>query len=178
MLSLRPRASEYDPFYAGYVARVPDNGWLEQLQGQPEEFRTLVRGLDPDRAALPLAAGKWSLVETLAHVADTERVFAFRLLWFARGGTAELPGFDQDDWVRVAGTTRRSLEAVLDDLAAVRDATLTLLEGVPDEAAERAGVANGQPVTVRALAWIIAGHTQHHLDGLRAFVRRSGRNEF
>jgi len=171
MLSLRPRASEFAPFYAGYVALVPDAGWLERLHGQPDQFRALLSGYDPDRAMLPTAPGKWSLLEILAHIADTERVFAFRLLWFARGDASELPGFDQDAWVASSHANRRTIEQALDDLAAVRDATLTLLETIADDLAERTGVANGQPVTVRALAWIIAGHTQHHLDGLRTVTR-------
>ena len=167
MLSMRPQDHEYGAFYAAYIARVPEGRWLERLEAQPAELRELVGGYDADRAALPMAPGKWSLLDLLTHLADTERVFAYRLLCFARGDQSELPGFDQDAWARVAASTRRSLTDAIDDFAAVRQATLALLRGLPDEVADRRGVASGKPVTVRALAWMIPGHAQHHLDALR-----------
>ncbi len=167
MLRMRPQSSEHAPFYAGYIARVPDGRWLERMQAQPGEFRALLADHDDARAALPMAPGKWSLLDLLAHVADTERVFAFRLLWFARGEGTELPGFDQDAWARDAGADRRTVAAALDEIDAVRQATLMLVLGLSDEHADRRGLANGSAVTVRALAWMIAGHAQHHLDGLR-----------
>lgn len=168
---MRPQSSEYGAFYAGYVGRVPEGGWLERLEAQPGEFRSLLAGYDDDRAALPTAPGKWSLLDLLTHLCDTERVFAFRLLWFARGDSSELPGFDQDAWVREAAGSRRTLASVLDEFEAVRRATLALLRSLPDQVAERKGVANGNVITVRALAWTIPGHAQHHLDGLRALDR-------
>jgi hypothetical protein len=167
MLAMRPQSSEYGAFYAGYIARVPDGGWLERLEAQPSELRELLATYDDDRAALPMAPGKWSLLDLLTHLCDTERVFAFRLLWFARGDASELPGFDQDAWARDAGATRRPLAEALDDVAAVRQASLALLRSLPDEVADRRGVANGNPISVRALAWMIPGHMQHHLDALR-----------
>jgi hypothetical protein len=171
MLAMRPQPSEYGAFSAGYIARVPDGGWLERLEVQPAELRQLLATYDDERAALPLAPGKWSLLDLLTHLSDTERVFAFRLLWFARGDASELPGFDQDAWARNAGATRRSLAEALDEFAAVRQASLALLRSLPDEAADRRGVANGHPISVRALAWMIPGHAQHHLDALRDLDR-------
>ena len=168
---MRPQSTEYGAFYAGYIGRVPDGGWLERLEAQPSELRQALATYDDDRAALPMAPGKWSLLDLLTHLCDTERVFAFRLLWFARGDMSELPGFDQDAWARVAGATRRPLAEVLDEFAAVRQASLALLRSLPDEVADRRGVANGHPISVRALAWMIPGHTQHHLDALRDLDR-------
>jgi hypothetical protein len=171
MLSMRPQSSEYGAFYAGYIARVPDGRWLERLESQPAELRAVLAGYADDRAALPMAPGKWSLLDLLVHLCDTERVFAFRLLWFARADPSELPGFDQDAWAKQSGAARRSVADVLDEFAAVRQASLTLLRSLPDDVADRRGVANGNGITVRALAWMIPGHVQHHLDALRELDR-------
>jgi hypothetical protein len=171
MLATRPREDEYAAFYAGYIARVPDGAWLARLEAQSSEYRAVLAGVDDDRAAIPVAPGKWSPLDVLSHVADTERVFAFRLLWFVRADPSELPGFDHDAWVRQVRDLPRTVGGLLEDLAAVRLATLSLLRGLPDGVADRRGVANGHVITVRALAWVIAGHAQHHLDGLRDLSR-------
>ena len=144
-----------------------DGEWLARLEQQPDEYRALLAGLDEARAAAPTAPGKWSVVDILGHVCDTERVFGFRLIWFARGAPSELPGFDQDAWVEAARSQPRTLADSLDEFAKVRQATLAMLRTVSDEDALRRGVANGNPITVRACGWMIAGHAQHHLDGLR-----------
>ncbi len=171
MLSTRPAATEFVTFYAGYIARVPDGRWLERLEAQPAELRAALAGYDDARAALPMAPGKWSLLDLLTHLCDTERVFAFRLLWFARADASELPGFDQDAWAIAAAPSTRTVTGVLDEFAATRQATLALLRHLPDDVADRRGVANGNAVTVRALAWMIPGHAQHHLDALRELDR-------
>ena len=88
MLTMRPQASEYADYYARYIGRVPDGQWRARLEAQADEYRALVAGLDEDTAGLPTAPGKWSVTQTLMHVADAERVFAFRLLWFARADGA------------------------------------------------------------------------------------------
>ena len=169
MLTRRPAPDEYAEFYATYIGRVPDGGWLERLQAQPSELRALLGGYDDERAALPMAPGKWSVLDLLGHISDAERVFAFRVLWFARADASALPGFDQDNWARQAAGTRRTVAGALDEFDAVRQASLTLLRSLPDGIADRSGVANGKAVTVRALAWIIAGHAQHHLDALHEY---------
>ena len=174
MLAMRPGTDEYAPFYAGYIARVPDGAWLTRLEAQPGEYRSALAAIDEGRAALPTAAGKWTFLDVLGHVSDTERVFMFRLLWFARGESSELPGFDQDAWVRDTTTTPRTLSSALDEFAAVRAASLALLRTLPDAVADRKGLANGNPMTVRALGWMVAGHAQHHLDALREHHAVSG----
>lgn len=167
MLAMRPTEAEYAAFYASYISRVVEGRLFETLQEQPAVLRALVAAEDEDRAALPAAPGKWSLKDTLNHVTDAERVFALRLLWFARAPGAELASFDQDGWVPTADAQRRSLADLCDEFDATRQATLTLLRSLPPEAAVRHGHVNGNPLSVRALAWIIAGHAQHHLDLLR-----------
>ncbi len=170
MLSSRPATDEYGSFCAGYVARVPDGQWMARLEAQPAELRAALTGVDSRRAAQPTAPGKWSLLDLLSHLSDTERVLAFRLLWFARSDASDLPGFDQDAWVTALAGQPRTLDDQLDGFATVRAGTLALLRTVPDAAADRRGVANGSPITVRALAWVIPGHAQHHLDALRGMA--------
>ena len=110
------------------------------------------------------APGKWTLAESLLHVADTERVFAYRALRVSRGDQTPLPGFDQDPWVPLSGADRRTLADILTEIEAVRNANLHLIRAFDDAAASRMGTASGNPVSVRALVWIIAGHFAHHLE--------------
>lgn len=173
MLAMRPTEAEYAPYYAAYVSRVEDGRLLETMTAQPAILRALVGAMDDDRAALPSAPGKWSLKDLLNHVNDAERVFAMRLLWFARAPDASLPSFDQDAWAPMADAQRRSLTDLCDEFDAVRGATRTLLESLPEAAAARQGIASGHPVSVRALAWIIVGHAQHHIELLRGQLQRN-----
>ena len=166
MLSMRPQPGEYAEYHAGYVGQVPDGRWLERLERQPAELRARVGGLDDDAAALPQAPGKWSMLDLLTHINDTERVFAFRLLWVSRGDPGELPGFEQDVWVANVGGLRRSVASLLDEFDAVRRSSLALVTALPDEYADRRGQINGRSISVRTLAWLIPGHVQHHLERL------------
>ncbi|HET7291876.1 MAG TPA: DinB family protein, partial [Vicinamibacteria bacterium] len=127
-----------------------------------------LRGLPPEKARHAYAPGKWTVAELVGHVADSERVFAYRALCFARGGTEPQPGFDEN--VYAANAPDRggaAFSAVVDDYAAVRAATLSLFRGFAPEAWERRGVANAKEISVRAQAWVIAGHERHHLKVLR-----------
>ena len=163
----RPDPSEFAPFYAGYIAGVPDGDLLNTLERQGRETRAALAGLSDARGDYAYAPGKWTIKEVLGHVADGERVFSYRALTFARGDGGPLPGFDEQAWTPASGARSRTMAELLDELAAVRGATLALLRGLPSEAPTRRGTANDQPITVRALAWIIAGHERHHLRILR-----------
>lgn len=163
----RPHPSEHAEFYAKYVARVPDGDLLRTLRAQGDEARALARGLSDAQAMHRYAPGKWSVKEVYGHVADAERVFAYRALRIARGDETPLAGFDENAYVAAADFDARPLSALADELAHVRRATLDLLAPLGGEALARRGTANGRSVTVRALAWIIAGHERHHLDLLR-----------
>lgn len=163
----RPERTEYAEFYRSYIVKVPDGPLLEFLAQQPEQYGKLLGGIAEADAAAPTAPGKWSIKQVLGHVCDTERVISYRALRFARGDGKELPGFEQDDYVREAASNARSLQALLDELAAVRKSTLALFGSLPQGTEMRRGVANGNPVTVRALAYIAAGHCQHHYDLLQ-----------
>jgi hypothetical protein len=163
----RPEPTEYAEFYRNYIAKVPDGSLLDFLAQQPGNYRHLLIGLSDADAAAPTAPGKWSIKQVLGHLCDTERVHSYRVLRFARGDETELQGFEQDDYVREAGSNARSLDDLLAELENVRKSTLALLSSLPAGAEKRRGVANGNPITVRAMTYVIAGHTQHHYDLLK-----------
>ena len=162
-----PAADEYAPFYAGYVASVRDEDVLYVLASQPEELRGLCGGLADGEALARYAPGKWSVKEVAGHLADTERIMAYRALRIARGDTTPLPGFDENAYVPSGNFDARPLSSLVEEWEAVRRASLYLLRGLDGEAAGRAGTVSGGPITVRALAYIIAGHVAHHLEILR-----------
>jgi hypothetical protein len=166
MLS-RPDSSEYAEFYKNYIARVPEGNVLDFLAKQPGNYRQLLVGVSEEVAAAEPAPGKWSVKEVLGHICDAERVMSYRALRFGRGDEKELQGFEQDDYVREAGSNSRSLEELLNEFESVRKATIALFGSLPPGAEMRRGVANGSPVTVRALAYIAGGHAQHHYEGLK-----------
>src|SRR5579863_1634426 len=122
----RPETTEYAEFYRNYIAKVPYGPLLDFLATQPGNYRQLLTGLPDDAAAAPSAPGKWSTKQILGHLCDTERVISYRALRFARGDEKELQGFEQDDYVRTAGSNSRTLADLLSELDAVRNSTLAL----------------------------------------------------
>ena len=166
-LGQRPQPTEHVPYYSRYISLVPDGDVIEALSGQIGETLALLAGLSPEKSQHRYAEGKWSVRQVVGHVADTERVFGFRALAFARGDQNELPGFDENAYAAASPAAGRPLAEVLEDLTAVRRATISLLRSLEPEAWSRSGLANGSPVSVRALAWIIAGHERHHRQVLR-----------
>lgn len=167
MPNRRPAESEYAPFFAGYVAQVPEADVLAVLESQPEVIRRVAAGVDLEREGFRYAAGKWSVREVFGHMADTERVVIYRALSIARGNDVELPGFDENGSVEASGFDQRPLASLVDELLAVRTASLPLFRHLDADAWQRVGTANGHPVSVRALAFITAGHVRHHLAILR-----------
>lgn len=163
----RPEPSEFSPYYAGYVARVPDGDIVGTLRTQLELTVALARLLDEEQGSHRYAPDKWSIRQVLGHMADTERIMGYRALRVARGDETPLPGFDENLYVRNARFDERTLASLADELELVRQGTLGLLAPLNDQELARAGTANGAPITARALAWIIAGHERHHLAILR-----------
>jgi hypothetical protein len=163
----RPEASEYAAFYAGYIAKLPGGDLLRTLEQQEKDTAALLGAVPQAKGDFAYAPGKWTLKEVVCHIADSERVFAYRLLRIARGDQTPLPGFDEQSWVPNAGCAERTLADLVAELRVVRAGTLALLRHLPAEAATRRGTANNVEVSVRALAWIIAGHERHHLALIR-----------
>jgi len=158
----RPGPQEYAPFYAGYIASVPEGDVLAILTQQTDDLRSLL-------APLPLATwhhryapGKWSVAEVLGHLCDTERILACRALRFARGDVTPVPGFEENDYVPAAQSDARAFGGLLDEWATVRDATVSLVSGMPVAGWTRRGTVNDAAISARALVYIILGHVEHH----------------
>ncbi len=159
----RPAANEFAAYYSTYVDRVTGDDVVSVLQVQLDMTLSALTGISEEKSLHRYSGDKWSIRQLLNHVSDTERVFVYRALWFARGFDTALPGFDQNVAVPTAAAERFSWASHVEDFRAVRAATLTFFRNLPDEAWGRGGVASGNPVTVRALAYIIAGHVAHHM---------------
>jgi hypothetical protein len=169
----RPLDTEYSAYYGGYVGNVPDGDVVEILQQQGQELAGTLRAVDEAHGTFRPAPGKWSLKEVIGHVTDGERVFSYRALRIARGDATPLASFDQDAFVAAAGFDRRPLRDLIDEFVSVRAATVALLRSVTPEESRRAGTASNAAVTVRALAYIIAGHECHHARAIRErYLRR------
>ena len=164
---IRPDADEYAPFYAGYVAAVPDGDIIPALARQCESFLSLLKDIGDEKGGFAYAPGKWTIKEVIIHIADGERIFAYRLLRMARGDQTPLSPFDENAYAPMSEANDRSLASLLTEYATVRGATLALLRGLPETAWTRRGVASGKTVSARALAWISAGHAMHHERILR-----------
>ena len=162
---VKPNPEEYPAYARVYIDRLPDDGrLLDHLAENLLATTTLALSLPEERLLRPYAPGKWTIKETLVHVVDDERIYAYRALRFARGDTTELPGFEQDDYVPISGANDRPVEDIMAEYAAVREATIALFRGLPEPAMLRSGVANGNRASVRALAYHIAGHEAHHVE--------------
>jgi DinB family protein len=165
----RPSAAEFASFYAGYVSLVPEADIMSVLERQADDVRLQTRAFIPKREEFRYAPGKWSVREVLGHVTDAERVFGFRAFCFSRGDENALPGFEQDDYVARANFDRCRLKDLVEEFAQLREANLIVLrrldplDPLGGAAWRRMGTASGKPVSVRALAYIMAGHVRHHL---------------
>ena len=159
----RPAAVEYAPYYGRYIDKVPEGDLLGTLEDQARETQTLLAGLSDAKALHRYAPGKWSVKEVIGHVTDAERVFSYRALRFARADSTPLPGFDENAWVPPGNFDARALKDLAAELDAVRRATIALFRGLDPAALARGGTASDNPVSVRAIAWIIAGHERHHV---------------
>lgn len=163
----RPTPAEFHSGLAPYVELVPPGDLLEILRRQGDELRALLAPLDEVRAAAPYAPGKWTVKQLVGHVVDGERIFAYRALCIGRGDRTPLPGFEGDDYVAGGAFERRPMADLVEEMAAVRAATISLFAGFDATAWLREGNANGHPVTVRALGCAIVGHARYHANVLR-----------
>jgi len=164
----RPQPGEHAPYFSRYIDLVPEEAVVAALEAQGREIAALLSPLGEEKASFRYAPEKWSVKQVLGHVTDAERIFDYRLLSIARGETKSLPGFDENDYMRGANFDQRSFADLLDDFDATRRATLTLLRGLADEAWTRSGTANENKTSVRAIAYMVAGHARHHLGVLRS----------
>jgi len=160
----RPRTDEYAPFHSTYIKILPPRVSAKKLLTQTwKETLLLFDNLPEEMGDYSYEPGKWSIKQLLIHMIDTERVFAFRILWFMRGDRASLPGFNQDFWMEYADVSDRSIKSLLKEWKLVRDHTLFLLNNCTEDQSLRTGNASGFKFSVRAYFYIIAGHHLHHL---------------
>jgi hypothetical protein len=165
--SLRPQPGEYAPYYGRYISLVRSNDAhsndiLAAFEDQRRQTLLLLSGRPEADGDLRYAPDKWSLKEVLGHLNDTERIMSYRALRIARGDQTSIEGFEQDDYVRNAPFARLLLADLIEDYIAVRRATVSLFRNLDEPAWSRRGVANKNEITVRALAYVIAGHELHH----------------
>ena len=163
----KPSTGEFLDYYRRYVSLVPDGDVISTLAGQMKETQALLRGMPASKGSYRYAPGKWSVNEMLGHMIDSERIFGIRALRFARNDPTPLPGFEQDDYVRGASFDACALRDLAAELESVRVSTIFFYKHLDEEAWMRRGTANGALVTVRALAYITAGHELHHRRMLR-----------
>ena len=164
----KPEEGEYAPYAIIYIGLLPDDGLvLKHLRDNLEATKSFILSLPEERLTHRYAEGKWTIKEIVAHISDDERIYAYRALRFARNDRTELPGFEQDDYALHSGANERGVKDLLDELTTVRQATLSLFEGLDGAALTRAGVADGKVMSVRAAAYHIAGHELRHVNIIR-----------
>lgn len=163
----RPQPNEAASYYSTYIDRVASDDIVAVLATQLEETLVFLSEISEEQSLHRYASGKWSMRELLGHVNDSERVFMFRALWFARGFQDPLPSFDQEIGFVAAESDKVSWASHVDEFRAIRSATLAFFRNLPADAWLRSGIASDSPFTVRALAYIVAGHVSHHLAILR-----------
>ncbi|HMD16775.1 MAG TPA: DinB family protein [Terriglobales bacterium] len=164
---LRPQPGEYAPYYDRYISLVHtndahSNDILAAFEDQRRQTLLLLSGRTEADGDLRYAPDKWTLKEVLGHINDTERIMSYRALRIARGDQTPIEGFEQDDYVRNGPFAQLALPDLIEDYIAVRRATISLFRNLDEPAWTRRGVANKNEITVRALAYIIAGHELHH----------------
>jgi len=161
----KPQPGEYAPYAIMYIGLLPDDRLvLKYLKDNLKTAKIFILSLPKEKLTHRYAEGKWTIKEVLVHVIDDERIYAYRALRFARNDQTELPGFEQDDYARHSNANERSIKSILQEYTAVRNATIALFNGLDESAFTRTGVANNHLVSVRALAYHIAGHDMHHIN--------------
>jgi uncharacterized damage-inducible protein DinB len=163
----RPEPGEYKPYYDRYISQLDGDDVLGILERQIAEIHTLLEPLSAEQSQYRYAEGKWSVRGVVDHLIDLERIFGYRALCVSRGETQELPAFDENEYAAISDADRRDLPALLDELAGARRSNLTMMRRLDDAAWARIGRASGGPISPRALAFIIAGHQEHHVKILK-----------
>ncbi len=170
-----PKADEYAQFYAGYVQRVPPGSDLfSLLAGQPSELRALLQKVTEAASGGSPKPGEWSVKEVIGHISDTERIFAYRALRIARGDTTPLPGFEQDSYVLATNFNQRRLSDLIDEFGSQRQANMLCFKPLTEAEIDRRGTASDNPISTRALLYIMAGHVMHHIESLKVDYKVKG----
>jgi hypothetical protein len=159
----RPEEGEFAEYYNTYVSKSEGNGVMPILEAQSEELRSVISPLPEEKGTFAYDDGKWTIKEVLSHLIDGERIFAYRILRISRGDETPIEGFEQDGYIENSNANNRSFAELLEEFELQRKSNLLLLKNIDDPGSRRMGTASGNPVSVRALAYISAGHVRHHL---------------
>lgn len=164
----KPEPNEYAPYASMYIDLLPDDGLvLKHLEDNLRATTDFMRAVPEDKLSYRYAEGKWTIKEIMAHLIDDERIYVYRALRFARNDQTELPGFEQDDYAVESGANERSLDNLLEEFAAVRRSTIALFNSFDDRVLTRSGVASGNVMSVRAIAYHLAGHELRHMNMIK-----------
>jgi hypothetical protein len=163
----RPSAIEFAPYYLRYISLVPEVDVLSVLEAQLDELAHMIRAITPEQEQYRYAENKWSIREVVGHMTDAERIFGFRAFCISRGEQTPLPGFEQDPYVVESHYHGQPLAELLQEFTLTRRSNLAFLEKLDDGDWLRMGTASDNPVSVRALAFMMAGHVRHHCSGLQ-----------
>ncbi len=163
----RPEPNEFAPYYNTYISLIEDNAILPVLDAQSSELRSMFSEVPEEKGGFAYADGKWTMKELLSHLIDGERIFAYRILRISRGDVTPIEGFEQDDYIATSNANNRSFSDLLDEFQHERQANLLLVKNLTDEALIRMGTASNNPISVRALVYIMAGHVRHHVNILQ-----------
>jgi uncharacterized damage-inducible protein DinB len=158
-----PKPDEYAEFYSGYMKNIPHDNIIKVLEEGRDYLQSLIKSIPEEKENYAYDQGKWSIKEVLGHMADVERIMAYRAMCIARGEQQSLPGFEQDDYVNTADFNKRSLSSLSEELLSLRNADITLFKSFDDVTMMKKGLANNYTNTVRAFMFIIAGHELHHI---------------
>ncbi len=163
----RPEMNEFDSYYERYISLIADGDIISTLANQVSETLDLLNEISAEKSDFQYASGKWSVKELVGHVIDTERIFAYRALRIARGDKTPIEGYEQDDYIKYAAFAKCSLGDLAEEFALVRKANVLMFKNLSETAWHRRGVANNKEISVRALAYISAGHEIYHVNILK-----------
>lgn len=159
---MKPAKNDYPEYYQRYIDKVKQDDLVTAMTEQEKTMKEFLQKIPASKADFAYAENKWTVKQLLQHVTDADRIFAYRALWIARKAPAPLPGFEEDDFARVATVSDKSLQQVIDDLLAARTSTISLFKSFTPEMLKEKGVANNMSISVEAIGFIIPGHWEHH----------------
>ena len=160
---MKPEKGEYAAYYQTYIDIVTETDVIEAMSESAQADAAFIREIDESLAHYAYEPGKWSIAEVIQHVIDAERIFAYRALCIARGEKINLPGFNENEYASVSAANGRTLEELADELETVRYSTAMMFESFDDDMWGRSGTSNNNPISVKAIASIIIGHSRHHM---------------
>ncbi|UOY06376.1 DinB family protein [Muricauda sp. SCSIO 64092] len=169
MNTSKPEPSEYHPYYSTYIEAMGDVPLLPALEEGLKDMQSFMARLEDHKLTFAYDTGKWTVAEVLVHLLDTERIFQYRALRFARNDRSELPGFEQDDYVVESFANQRTKAGILEEFMGIRQASISLFRSFNEDSLQRMGTASGVKMSVRALGYVICGHQVHHLKVLEDY---------